>query len=65
MALAFSGTLVVVGGVALLGLLASLPRTAAGGSDDHGHHGHDAEHPPAMHRHTALTASSTASTRTR
>jgi DHA1 family inner membrane transport protein len=39
-------TLVVFGGVALLGLLASLPRTAGEGSDDHAHHGHGAEHAP-------------------
>jgi DHA1 family inner membrane transport protein len=39
-------TLVVFGGVALLGLLASLPRTADDTSDDHGHHEHGAEHAP-------------------
>jgi predicted MFS family arabinose efflux permease len=39
-------TLVVFGGVALLGLLASLPRTADDTSNDHGHHEHGAEHAP-------------------
>jgi predicted MFS family arabinose efflux permease len=39
-------TLVVFGGVALLGLLASLPRTADDTSDDHGYHEHGAEHAP-------------------
>lgn len=39
-------TLVVFGGVALLGLLASLPRAATEGSETHAQHGHGAEHAP-------------------
>jgi MFS family permease len=43
-------TLVAFGGVALVGLLASLPRAAAHSTDGHGHHAQGSEH---AHGHTS------------